>query len=116
MNKRLIFIILGSVWAIMLASCDRASITGTWIDVSSISPFVDSIGFTLNNDNTVSPINSGYYNYQTWEKVDDMLILKGAYTGGSNPRDFIDTMQIVTLKKDSLILQQGSYTLSYARR
>ena len=115
MNNKLISIILASAVALVLASCNNTPITGTWIDVSSSNQFVDSIGIILNEDHTVVPINSGFNEYKTWERVGDDLLLKGVYTG-TNPHDFTDTLYIVRLKKDSLILRQRSYELPFVRR
>lgn len=115
MNNKLIYIVLASMLALALSSCNRTPLTGTWIDVSSSNQFVDSIGFVLNEDHTVTPINSGFNEFKTWERVGDELFLKGVYTG-TNPHDFVDTMHIVRLKKDSLILRQGNYEIPFARR
>lgn len=100
----------------ILVSCNRPSIIGTWIDPSTEEDITDSIGFTLQEDGKVVPINMGYSEFKSWEKTKDgRLVLNGSYTG-TNPHEFSDTMNIVTVSKDSLVLEQGGYKVSYVRR
>ena len=63
-----------------MTACNRASLVGTWIEPADDSSVFGEYGLKLNSDGTIEPINMGYREYQTWEKVDDMLILKGRYT------------------------------------
>ena len=69
-------------------ACNNAPLTGTWIDPADESSVFGEYGLKLNKDGSVEPINMGFREYNSWEKVGDMLILKGRYTG-TNPCDFV---------------------------
>ena len=95
---------------------NKAPLTGTWIDPAIENSVYGETGFTLEKDGTVTPINMGYREYHSWEKVGDQLILKGNYTG-TNPREFADTMWIDEVTKEHLVLKDlGNYSVTYQRK
>jgi hypothetical protein len=112
MNKRLILMALGCFLGLFLTSCGDP-IVGTWME--STTEFADSTGFTLQKDGSVVPINMGYYEYKTWKKDGDKLILSGQFTG-TNPHDFCDSMNIQKLTKEELVLEQGGYSLNFQKK
>ena len=116
--------------AMIFTSCNRPQLTGTWVDqpyeevsdtTTSGQSFDDAFsvsesGFTLLDDGTVLPINMGYREYYQWEKSGDMLILKGKYTG-MNLHEFVDTMKIVEVTKESLCLEDlGGNSVTFKRK
>lgn len=117
MKKGLIITTLSLMMTLGFNACgNKATLVGTWIEPADESSVYGEYGLKLNQDGTVESINMGYREYNTWEKVDDMLILKGRYTG-TNPRDFADSLWIEELTEDKLVLKDfGNYTVTYQRK
>ena len=115
MDKRLRIIALCGLMGLLFASCSQPSVVGTWVEPAQENGFTNEIGFTLLENGEVIPINMGYVEFQHWEKSGNMLYLKGTYTG-TNPHDFVDTMKIVKVGKEQLVLEQTGYTVTYQRK
>ena len=114
MKKNLIAIIACLLLGLGFTAC-KPSLTGTWVEPAEENSVVGEVGFTLQKDGTVTPINMGYREYNAWEKVGDQLILLGDYKG-TNPHAFADTLWIEELTKEHLILKDfGNYTVTYQR-
>ena len=108
---------LSLMLALGLSSCgNKAQLTGTWVEPAAENSAFGETGFTLEKDGTVVPINTGYVQYETWEKVGDQLIFRGNYTG-TNPHPFADTMWIDELTEEQLVLKDfGNYSVTYQRK
>ena len=116
MKKFFLIAALSLVLGFGFTSCKNATLTGTWIEPAIENTVLNESGFTLNEDGTVTPINTGYVEYSNWEKVGDQLILTGNYTG-TNPHPFADTMWIDELTEDRLVLKDlGNYSVTYQRK
>jgi hypothetical protein len=115
MVKHLRIIALCGFMGLFFASCGSKPIEGTWVEPAKEDGIVGEIGFTLLKDGSVVPINMGYSEFQTWEKVGKQLIFKGQYTG-TNPHEFSDTLNIMELTDDKLVLEQAGYTVTYQRK
>ena len=115
MNKHLIVIALCGLMSLFLSSCGNKSLEGTWIEPAEDKGIVGEIGFTLLKDGSVIPINMGYSELQTWEKVGKKLIINGQYTG-TNPHEFSDTLRIVKVNDTMLVLEQAGYIINYQRK
>lgn len=115
MIKHLKTIALCGLMGLFFASCGSKSVEGTWVEPAKEDGIVGEIGFTLLKDGSVVPINMGYSEFQTWEKVGNKLIFKGKYTG-TNPHDFADTLTIQELTDEKLVLEQAGYTVTYQRK
>jgi len=115
MNKRLIVIALCGLLGLFFASCSRPSLTGTWVEPAAENGITGEKGFTLLENGEVIPINMGYAEFKSWERSGDMVYFKGTYTG-TNPHDFVDTMKIVKLDEQQLVLEQAGYTVTYQRK
>jgi len=114
MDKLLKITFITAFSALFFTSC-QPKITGTWMDGMS-SDALEESGFTLLDDGTALPINMGYREYYAWEKKDGNLILKLLYTG-SNPHEDADTLKIVQVTKEELILEDGGgNSLTYKRK
>lgn len=117
MKKYLRMIVFCCFTGMLFTSCDNSDkkIIGTWVQPKEETSFIDEQGFTLLDDGEVVSINSGNYNYTSWEKQGGKLIVKGAYMG-SNPHEFCDTMNIKEVTDEHLILEQGGYEVTYVRK
>ena len=116
MKKGLIAILTCLLLGLGFTACNNASLTGTWVEPADENSVFGEVGFTLQNDGTVTPINMGYREYNAWEKVGDQLILRGDYKG-TNPHTFADTLWIEELTKEHLVLKDfGNYTVTYQRK
>ena len=115
MNKHLIIIALCGLMSLFFASCSQPSLEGTWIEPAEEKGIVGEIGFTLLKDGTVVPINMGYSEFNAWEKKGGNIIFKGQYTG-TNPHEFADTLRIVKVTEEELVLEQAGYTVTYQRK
>lgn len=115
MNKRLIIIALCGIFGLLFTSCNHPTIVGTWVEPASEDGLATEMGFTLLENGDMLPINMGYADFKSWEKSGDMVYFKGTYTG-TNPHDFVDTMKIVKLDEQQLVLEQAGYTVTYQRK
>lgn len=115
MNKRLIIIALCGIITMAFASCSRTSIIGTWVEAAQEDAISEETGFTLLEDGKVLPINMGFYEFNAWEQNGKNIIFHGQYTG-SNPHEFTDTLSIVELTKEQLVLEQAGYSITYKRK
>ena len=116
MKKGFLIIGLSLLMGLGFTSCNKPTIIGTWVEPADENSVFGEYGLKLNKDGSVEPINMGYRQYNTWEKVDDLLILKGKYTG-TNPREFADSLWIDELTKDHLVLKDfGNNTVTYQRK
>ena len=100
---------------LFFASCSRPSLVGTWIEPAAEDGILPEKGFTLLENGEVIPINMGHAEFNAWEQKGDMVFFKGTYTG-MNPHDFVDTMKIVKIDEQQLILEQAGYTVTYQRK
>ena len=117
MRKHLFIITLSLVFGLGFSACNNATLTGTWVEPADENSDFGETGFTLEKDGTVTPINMGHRQYYSWQKVDDQLILKGNYTGSTNPGEFADTMWIDEVTKEHLVLKDlGNYSVTYQRK
>ena len=115
MNKRLIIIALCGLMGLFFASCSRPSIVGTWVEPAAEGSLLGDVGFTLLENGDVVSINTGFREYKTWERKDDLLILNGV-TKGMAPSSFSDTNNIISLDDKNLVIGQDGYTVTYERR
>lgn len=115
MNKRLIIIALCAFMGLAFASCSRPSVVGTWVEAAQDEAISEETGFTLLEDGKVLPINMGFYEFNAWQQNGQNIIFQGQYTG-SNPHDFADTLKIVELTKEKLVLEQAGYSITYKRK
>ena len=115
MNKRLIIIALCGLMGLVIASCSRPSIVGTWVEPAVEGSLIGDVGFTLLENGEVVSINTGFREYTSWEKVGDKLILNGV-TNGTVQSSFADTNTIISLDEKQLVIGQDGYSVTYQRR
>lgn len=95
---------------------NKEQFVGSWIEVMPMG--VDfKQGVTLNEDGSASSINMSTMLYRSWKIDGDMLILNGKSIGNGVAFDFSDTLKIIRVTPDSLILNMHSgYQLKYVRQ
>ena len=70
-------------------------------------------GFTLNEDGTAVSINMATLQYQEWSASGDTLVLTGKSIGNGQTIDMADTLLIVSLSADSLVVRQHQLTRTF---
>ena len=86
---------------------------GNWIEVMPLSMDITE-GVTLEKGNKATSIGMATLQYEQWKLLNDKLILDGKSIGNGQTINFSDTLKIVRLTSDSLILErQGGYQFSY---
>ena len=116
MKKTFFAIIACTVMALGFTACGNAPLTGTWVEPADENSLIGEIGFTLEKNGTVVPLNMGYREYNSWKQVGDQLILFGDYKG-TNPHAFADTLWIEEVTQEHLVLKDfGNYTVTYQRK
>lgn len=115
MNKRLIFIVLACVSGLFLVSCGSPSVVGTWVEPAVEGSYLGEVGFTMLENGEMLSINTGFREYKSWEKVGNKLIIKGIINS-SNPSEFADTLDIVSIDAEKLVLGQDGYSITYQKK
>lgn len=70
-------------------------------------------GFTLNEDGTAVSINMATLQYQEWSASGDTLVLTGKSIGNGQTIDMADTLLIVSVSADSLVVRQNQLTRTF---
>ena len=115
MNKHLIIIALAFVMGLFLASCSQPKLEGTWVEPAAEGSLLGEVGFTMLENGEMVSINTGFREYKSWEKVGKQLVIKGMING-SDPHEFTDTYDIVSLDDKQLVLGQDGYTVTYQKK
>lgn len=104
-----------SVAALFACTSNKQSFTGNWIEVMpSNSPFIQ--GVTLHPDGSATSINMATLQYEKWKEEGKSLILWGKSIGNGQTIDFADTLQVIKLTPDSLVLgKANNYRISYTK-
>ena len=91
-------------------------IAGTWIEPNPID--TNSVqGFTLNQDGTASSVNMATLIFKNWELNCHTLMLTSESIGNKQTFITTDTLRIVKLDADSLVLaRKGNYMWRLARQ
>lgn len=83
-------------------------IQGSWIEPNPINS-KEIQGFTLNQDGTATSINMATLAMKSWNLEDKTLMLQYQSIGNSQAIDGTDTLDIVKLNADSLVLSQNGF-------
>ena len=76
----------------------------------------DVQGIKFQKDGKASSINMATLQYKSWKINGKTLILEGESTGNRQTLHFSDTLNIIQLDKDQLILKKGvGYQIHYKR-
>ena len=68
---------------------------------------------TLNEDGTAVSINMATLQYQEWSASGDTLVLTGKSIGNGQTIDMADTLLIVSVSADSLVVRQHQLTRTF---
>lgn len=108
-----------SVVAVLLLSCGSSTthqaLVGNWIEIMPANPQITQ-GVTLNADGTASSIGMATLLYEKWklEDNDNTLILYGKSVGNGQTLDFSDSLDIIRVTADSLLVgKYDSYRINY---
>ena len=115
MNKRLIIIALCGMLGLTFVSCSRPSIVGTWVEPAAEDSYLGEVGFTLLENGEVKSINTGFREYTHWEQKGKKLIIKGMING-SVPSEFADTLDIISVDQQQLVVGSDGYTVTYQKK
>ncbi len=85
------------------AHSPRYYLTGTWVEPNPIKP-TENQGITLKEDGTAESVNMATLLFKSWRLENSTLLLKSESIGNKQTITGIDTLQIVKLNADSLIL------------
>lgn len=88
------------------------TLEGSWVEPV---PGMDeqTQGFTLNEDGTAVSINMATLQYQEWSASGDTLVLTGKSTGNGQTIDMADTLLIVNVNADTLVVRQHQLTRTF---
>ncbi|MEG1838660.1 MAG: lipocalin family protein [Bacteroidaceae bacterium] len=81
-------------------------IQGTWVEPNPIAP-KEMQGFTLNQDGTATSINMASLLMKRWNLIDNTLILNYQSIGNGQTFNGADTLNVVKLNADSLVLSKN---------
>ena len=95
----------GLTTVVLFAACGGTPIEGTWTE--PIPGMEGRQGFTLSADGSAVSVGMHTLLYDRWERRGDRLILQGRSLGNGQTIVFSDTLTIVRLSADSLVLRRG---------
>ena len=94
-------------------SFGKEELCGIWIQPVPGSHMVQ--GVELKSDGSARSVNMETLRYERWELEKESIILHGLSIGNGVSGEFSDTLGIVRLSPDSLILQKGDFIIEYSR-
>ena len=116
MNKHLIIIVLLFFMGLFMASCGQQSLEGTWVEPAAEGSLLGEVGFTMLENGEMVSINTGFREYKSWEKIGKKkLIIKGMING-SDPHEFADTLDVISVDDTHLVLGQDGYSVTYQKK
>lgn len=101
--------------SIAVSSCgNKAGLEGTWVEPV---PGMEGMfqGFDLEKGGKASSVNMATLRYETWAQEGDRLILSGESIGNGVSCQFSDTLTVLKMTTDSLILKKDRLALRYSR-
>jgi hypothetical protein len=100
----------------LLLGCTKesGSITGSWVTEMTDQP-QHKQGFTLKPDGKASAINMNSKSYEEWEKQGDLLILSGKNEFTERTDNVTDTMKIVSVGDNSMVLESNGKQIRYSK-
>ena len=106
--------------AAVIAACiscgtkfDAKELTGIWVQQVPGMAIVQ--GMELNEDGTARSVNTATLQYDSWKLDGENLILNGKSIGNGVTSGFSDTLGIVKVTADSLVLMKGNLRLGYRK-
>ncbi len=91
-------------------------IQGTWVEPNPINPSQEQ-GVILKADGTASSVGMATLIFEKWVLTGDQLLLTSKSIGNKQTLEGIDTLQIVKLNADSLVLSDADHVVwRFARK
>lgn len=115
MRKNLIIIALSIALNFFLVSCNNHSLVGTWVEPAVEGSYLGEVGFTLLENGEVKSINTGFREYTHWEQQGKKLIISGTING-SVPSEFADTLDILSVDNEKLVVGSDGYSVTYQKK
>ena len=91
----------------------REELCGIWIQPVPGSHIVQGVELKL--DGSARSVNMATLRYDSWQLASGSIILHGLSIGNGVSGDFSDTLEILKLTPDSLILQKGKLIMQYSK-
>lgn len=110
--KKLLFLL--SIGLCACGSNNEKDLNGRWIEILPEGCGY-SQGFELKADKSASSIGMSTLKYNSWKIADEKLLLSGESIGNGQTLQFTDTLEIVSLKNDTLVLKKGDRQFSLKR-
>lgn len=89
---------------------------GNWIEVMPVKKHITQ-GISLKENGQASSIGMATLKYETWQVKDRKITFTGKSIGNHQTIDFTDTLDIIEITPDRLILQKyGTYQIHYTRQ
>lgn len=95
------------------SKCNEQDFVGLWVE--PIPGMAGVQGVALEENGKARSINMATLRYDGWKYEDEKLILNGTSIGNRQSINFSDTLEIVKLTPDSLLLNRGNYRIGYRR-
>lgn len=90
-------------------------ITGNWVEPVPGMP-EQFQGMSLMEDGTAQSINMATLQYETWDKIGNVIFLKGKSLGNGQTIEFTDTLVVASLTADTLKVTRNGQVSAYARQ
>ena len=103
-----------AVMTFVLASCGGAAVEGTWVE--PIPGMDGEQGFSLEKGGHAESVNMATLKYETWSCKGDCLVLTGQSIGNGQTLQFTDTLRIVKVDSDNLVVERGGTTSTFRRK
>ena len=91
----------------------REELCGIWIQPVPDSHIVQGVELKL--DGSARSVNMATLRYDSWQLASGSIILHGLSIGNGVSGEFSDTLEILKLTPDSLILQKGRLIMQYSK-
>jgi len=114
MGDRFLYILFLTIILQISCSQNKNMIVGSWIQ--PIPGQSDQVqGIRIDSDGKASSINMQTLLYENWEQQGMNLILTGKSIGNRQTISFSDTLEIVKLTADTLVLAKRNFSRIYTR-
>lgn len=117
MGKKISGIFAAAAGVCLLAGCaqrEEASLTGEWLQPV---PGMEALqqGFRLEADGGAESVGMATLQLEEWRREGDNLLLTGRSIGNGQTIRFVDTLRIVCLSADSLVVARGAGEQAFVR-
>ena len=114
-NKTLSLACLAIGISLFTACSSNTDIVGTW---TQPIPGMEGSeqGFVLENEGKASSVNMATLQYETWDKIGNVIFLKGKSLGNGQTIEFTDTLVVASLTADTLNVTRNGQVSADARQ